>query len=214
MLATSDLQIRWRRVIIWYWGAIAICFLGAILAYGPLFSTAWITHFGPQGWRIEFLRAVLSGLLALFLLWNLSAADRQPTNMALSSSSLRLLRYERFLFLLVFALVLLFGLYFLPKNFMKTIISEGSDPANLFKDVLKPYFPYLLYMFGLWLGIAFPVLIFYVRRAREDLKWRKGAVSRLNESLPKAKHSKEELTIESFQQILITFQNYMMASNI
>lgn len=170
--------LRWRTILLWYAGAVAVAALGSYLAYGPLTSDSWHRWAVWTGVNVVFLdvsRVLMAGALALFALHNLDvipnlASKRRPIN------GLRLQRYEKVM-LGLFAALLVFAAYYrLPKNFehdYDVLIRTGyvapavPDPLS-FGQIFGPYYPYSLYVIGLWIGIVLPVLMFFIRSIRND----------------------------------------------
>ncbi len=171
--------ITWRSILLWYVGAIALAVAGSYLAYGPFTSDSWRHWAESTRTNVVFLdtsRVVIAALLALFALHNLDvipslASRRRRIN------SRRLERNEWIVVGVFAALFVLCAYYVLPENFKHLyalqikshqVTPSVSDPLS-FGQIFGPYFPYSLYVAGLWLGIVFPVLFFLIRSVRCDL---------------------------------------------
>jgi hypothetical protein len=82
--------------------------------------------------------------------------------------------------------------------------------ANDFTQIRKPYFPYLLYVFGLWIGIVFPVFLTLLRRVRVDWELWRVRRSTLDSCIPIKLPSHAGQGSNSFEEFSVAFQNYVI----
>lgn len=168
--------LTWRTVFAWYLIALALCIAGTYLAYsGPLSSDSW-RQWGAQSGvyppTYDALRAVFSAGLALFALYCLGVVSDAEDPSKRNIGTLTLSKNERWLVALVILLTVIFAFFFLPFRFQNnywTLLQQHEvrprvgDPLS-FRQIWQPYwFPYSLYVCGLWLGMVAPVLFVLVR---------------------------------------------------
>lgn len=196
--------IAWPQILAWYAAAIVIAVVGSYLAYGPLTSDSWHRWALWTQTNVVFLdasRVVIAALLALFCLHSLDvvpslASKRQSINY------LRLEPYERILISAFVVLFVICAYYLLPENFDHVYrqqvasheVTPGvSDPFS-FGQIFGPYFPYSLYVAGLWLGIVAPVLFFMARSLRLDWRAWKALQGTLVIDVPDEKLTRRTIT--------------------
>lgn len=210
------MKVGWRDVWIWYALATLLCVVGTYAAYyGPLSSDSWqrwadYTHVIPPLW--DTVRALGSALLAIYALYSLEVVSTKDD--ARGGISVRhLSRLERGLILATALAIGIVALALLPLNFRRTyeglirlphprIVPAVNDPLS-FHQIWAPYFPYSLYVFGLWLGIVFPVLFFLARSMRFDfpqLRLLRSRIDRVEDA--------EELTKRSVSDYIYSFRQY------
>jgi hypothetical protein len=100
--------------------------------------------------------------------------------------------------------------YVLPEAFRHELDLRKSSVPRTFDQIMKPYFPYFLYAAGFWFGIVTPAFLFLLRAARRDWSWWRAARGRLYGILSKQVSSAEELTAAGFQELTVSFQNYVI----
>jgi hypothetical protein len=104
--------------------------------------------------------------------------------------------------------VLLLAFYLLPESFKAGLIARNDSAPRTFSEVMKPYFPYFLYMFSLWMGIVFPVFICFIRNLSLDRQWHREAGIRLSEVCQNVSLSSADTTSKVFEDLELAFQNY------
>lgn len=197
------------KVFFWYMAMVALCALGTFLAYkSPLSSEAWIGWSGPGAWKRDIMRSIVSALLSLFVLWNLEIFPAKPFSTSRPEWS-PLTKYEWKLIAVIFMFLLIFTFLVLPDSFIEGLMKRKAKIVYSFRQIMLPYFPYFLYVVCFWLGIVAPAFIGLLRRARFDLAWWKAARRELYEILSR-QVSLEELTPSSFQELLASFQSYVI----
>jgi ABC-type multidrug transport system fused ATPase/permease subunit len=190
---------------------ICLCGVGTFLAYqGPLSSAAWQGWDGADAWKRDLMRAIVSALLSLFVLWSMDVAPEKGRGSRISGEPIIFNRYEKRLFLAIFLMLLLMIFYILPAAFISGLDARGTNVPRTFDQIMKPYFPYFLYAAGLWIGIITPVFLFLIRAAARDWAWWKEARARLYGILSRQVSSAAELTAASFQELTVSFQNYVI----
>lgn len=203
-------QISWRRIILWYVAMVLLCALGTFLAYkSPLSSEAWRGWDGPEAWKRDTMRAVVSSLLSLFVLWNLEILPPKDLRPELATPWFQLERYEKIILVLSFLAAILFTFFILPESFKAGLVERGFKGRFTFREIMLPYFPYFLYIVCFWIGIVVPAFLFLLRRASADLGWWRQARARLYGSLSR-QISLDELTLSTFQELLASFQSYVI----
>jgi len=207
----STLQIPWRRALCWYVVMVALCAIGTFLAYkSPLSSAAWDQWSGTGAWKRDTMRAVVCAALSLFVLWNLEVLP--PRDLLRETPPLwpHFALYEKILLAAIFAALVFLAFVVLPASFKADLIKNHWSLPLSFREIMVPYFPYLLYMVSLWLGIVTPAFIFLLRRASSDLRWWREARARLYKILSKQITVVDELSLSMFQELLAAFQNYVI----
>jgi len=192
-------------LILWYVGALVACFLGAYLAYGPMGSDVWRGWSGlPIPWLVEVFRSLGCTVLALFTIWNLRQApslSSEPLDDAFPAHSHR---YEWILLGIFAAAILAFDLFLLPASM--TLGLPGRNLTGTHEEVYGPYRPYLLYLFGLWLGIVYPALANLIRRLGRDWRWWFDARRQLHAQAEASRG--QEPAAEAIEALLGQFQEY------
>lgn len=84
------------------------------------------------------------------------------------------------------------------------------DITNYWRDILVPYLPYLLYIYGLWIGLVFPVLLVLTRWIRHDNLIGSQLIKQLHETLPPDPPCEHDLTPEVFERLLVAYQSYVV----
>src|ERR1700733_1859334 len=88
-------------------------------------------------------------------------------------------------------------------------VIEKAIKDDRFRQIFRPYFPYLGYTSGLWIGIAFPVLLFLIRGALEDRAASAERWSRLDRAAAAAESSTPLPDIHTFEELFVSFQNHV-----
>jgi hypothetical protein len=210
----------------WYLLAILLASAGTILAYkGPLSSNAWQCWSGPDAWKRDVARLLVVTALSAFMLWNMNAPGlglwRQQND-----NRFFFVRGHEWIILGVASLMLLLGsLVFLPNNFRHQLAFRAQSgfqdapasckqiaavvAANEFAQIRKPYFPYLFYSLGLWLGIVFPVFLALLRRLGTDWQqWRKRRLQLDRFNLAGSLDAVDKPRF--FDELLVAFQDYIV----
>jgi len=217
-----QMRLSWISAVGWYLAAGAIAAVGTRLAYGgPLSSDAWRCWSGPNAWERDVARLVVASILALFMLWNMDAFAGEWKDQKDHYLFFRLRRYEWVTLLLVIAVLLLVTLQVNRQDFRTGLPAraalqqsaycrdiESRVSANQFGQILKPYFPYLLYVFGLWIGVVLPVFLVLLRRLRADWEHWKESRSRLDDSVKTL--SQSHLNSPTFETLLLAFQDHII----
>lgn len=193
-------------LIAWYVGALVLCTLGAFLAYGPLGSSVWRQWSGlPLPWIVEVVRAIGCTVLALFTIWNLRQAPSLSPEPENSFFPAKPRRYEWILIGVIAVAIVLFGLSWLPASMASGLSGRGLTGTR--EEVYGPYRPYLLYLFGLWVGIAFPALANLIRRLIRDWRWWIDARRHLHAQARESVKSEVDVA-RGVEAILNSFQEY------
>jgi hypothetical protein len=212
-MTRSELQLGWRMVVLWYLIALFLSTCGTFLAYnGPLSSEAWQCWSGAGAWKRDVLRATVASLIAIFVLWHMRPALAKQKVLKHFLVFVPQRRHEWILFLGLTTLLLWLILVVLPEHF-KANLPENCLSAlkdGEFRQIRKPYFPYLFYVVGYWHGMVWPAFICLVRSIQWDLKWRQQAWARLVGSLPDQSLAGGWATSEAFERLLVAFQAYVL----
>jgi len=209
-----QLRLNWQDVIRWYLIMAIAGGIGTFLAYnGPLSSEAWKMWSGQEAWIRDILRVLACSLLALFMIWSLSILSSR-SNRKEPAICEELQRHERRLFIL-FTVTLVLISPFLIQSFVDGLPAVATKrnlpvPPKTFAEIVLPYFPYSLYMFSLWLGLAFPVLILLLRRAVIDWSNLRELQLKLEASRPSDNIAPSETTTEAVQRLIAVFQDYVI----
>jgi hypothetical protein len=132
---------------------------------------------------------------------------------------------REWIILIVLALLLL-GLNFviLPHSFRvglaerMAVLSQKPGCTNLsqvvpddFHQILRPYFPYLLHVLGLWGGIVVPIFLLLVRSVSADWdQWEENR-TKLERFVLKAQQPEIKDRIIVFDGLLVSLQDYVVA---
>lgn len=204
----SRRELTWGPILKWYLLMICLCFVGTYFAYnGPLSSDAWRSWCGAGAWKRDVMRAIVSALLAVFLLWNFQGASPISASLRKRQRALHLHRYEKALLLIVIALVIFFQFVLLPRSFGKGL---AAAVPHTFGEIWKPYIPYLLYTSGLWIGIVYPIFLMLLRSVPEDWKEWRDSSARLDDSSSVKPAASIHEVRDSFAGIFLAFQDYVV----
>jgi hypothetical protein len=202
-------QTSWKKVLYWYAAMVLLCAIGTFLAYkSPLSSEAWVLWSGEGAWKRDTMRAIVSSLLSIFVLWNLEILPAKPYSTSRPTWS-PLRRHEWKVVALILLVLGVSNFYFLPESFIGGLIEREINVPHTFRQIMVPYFPYFLYVMCFWLGIVTPAFVCLLRRMNYDLEWWKGARQKLYDTLSRQR-SLEELTTSTFQELLASFQGYVI----
>ena len=161
-----------------------LCVVGAVL-HDYLFATPiwrqWASieqarnHIAlPLLWS-DVLRAAAGAALSILgLRWLDVTSELEGRTI----NALRLARYEWISSLTAIVVAVYIAYFALPKNFFKTcadlVASRTIDgPLPPYGDISASYILYSPYVLGLWLGMLFPVCLFFIRSILDDRRtWR------------------------------------------
>jgi hypothetical protein len=213
-----------KQWALWYSIALVSAIVGSVLAYSPLLSSeAWQCWSTPTAWKRDSALAVVTTILAIFVLWNMRAFDQEKPALHEEFSPTHLRRYEWILLTSASALLLLYAFVILPNSFRLGLharmqeLSQKSGCTDLenaiknddFSQIMKPYFPYLLHVLGLWGGVVLPVFLFLIRCVRVDWKeWNEGQL-KLSHWVANAKRI-EKHQVVAFEGLLLAFQDQVV----
>lgn len=230
----SETRRLWFLILAWYLGVLIVGVTGTFLAYesNSLSSDAWRcwSASGPRAWERDAVRLLVAAILSVFMLWNMDTSAAMRKDQRERFLFERPHRYELVIFVVFIGLLLFFHLFFLPSSFRSTLPARAAlnlklSPTNRyclnvstevaaddFGQIIKPYFPYMLYAAGLWIGVVTPVFLVLLRRIDGDWKqWAERRVT-LDECLSPAL-SQSEIHAEatrSFERLHVSFQNYVI----
>ena len=222
MIRFRDGRSQW---LLWYLGALTFSVVGTRLAYSNFLSSeAWQCWSSPTAWKRDSALAVVAAVLAIFLLWNMQAFSSEQSGKKSRFFPSRLFRYEWVILETAALLLLIYTFVILPNSFRAglhvRILSLSQKPgcADLeskllvddFHQIVKPYFVYLLHVFGLWGGVVLPVFLFLVRCISVDWDQWKQRRSRLEEFVSKAHKSDAQNRAKIFEGLLLSLQDYVV----
>lgn len=188
-------------VILIYLGSIFIASIGTYLAYnGVLSSEAW-RSWDTLPWKKDIARCAVVAIGGFYIIFNLKLNKN-------ISSLFPLNQRERTLTIFFLLILLLLNFWILPNNFRKTKCYSFQNISLVFKEIWLPYFPYLLYNFGLWLGIVTPAFLYLLRSIIFDLKEQKQSRSKLAEIEIPLNSSCPEYIEDVLMTLKFNFQNY------
>jgi hypothetical protein len=224
----------WVLIFAWYLAILMIGATGTFLAYekDSLSSDAWRcwSASGPHAWERDAARLVVAAILSIFMLWNMDTLATLRKNPHERFLFARPYRHERAIFFVFIGLLLLFHLYLLPSSFRAALPERAAlnlkvNPTNAycrdikakvaaddFREITKPYIPYMLYATGLWIGVVTPVFLVLLRRIRGDWKLWLERRTTLDASLSPILSGSEigRETTGFFETLHFAFQNYVV----
>lgn len=208
-------QFRLKYVLAYYAAAIGLCLLGSSLAYlGPISSDAWQCWSGKNAWIRDGMRAVVASMLCILALAQMHVVGGTRQSAKRDLRALRPSCGSEFALFLIPIAVPLFSVWFLGSNFKDGLSSHPPCASvtiqNEFRQIWLPYVPYLFYMYGLWLLIVFPVLLFFFYWVRIDVGRRHTVISQFSEGLPSQPPKEADLTSQAFEKLLVAFQSYVI----
>lgn len=168
---SQEFSITWPGVAAWYAAAVCLGAVGTIIPYLVMRSPAWVTWSGSQAWIVDIVRLVTAAALSLFALWNLRVFPTERLAPEERSVVLgRIQRPERLA--AVGSVLILTAAVFLPlaQSFIDGLPGRSYKGPYDFKTIYLPYFPYLLYIFAIWVGLVLPLLVAMARALRADWK--------------------------------------------
>jgi len=207
---TRSVKPTRRGVLLWFLLVLVVSTLGTYFSYHGVFSSEasrqWAKHQRANPITMDVSRVLLSAGAALLIVWNLGVFNARRTSEEPDLLCIALRRYERWIFGIVTTLLLASAFVFQPLyGFKKEVIDLGLPSQPAFDQLVKPYFPYTLYMLGLWVGIVLPVFLVFIRslvsdvdrgkRSREVLGTNRGDVN---------------VTQLVFQQFVADFEDYFI----
>jgi hypothetical protein len=206
-----SLKPTWPAVLVWFLLVLLVSTLGTYFSYhGPLSSDAWRLWAGKQRVNpvtMDVLRVVLSGLAAVYVLWGMGVFSSRRPEREGNLLSLPLRQYEWWVLAVSAILLLVSALVFQPLYaFRPDLIRLGIHVPLTFEQITKPYFVYCVYMIGLWLGIALPVFLIFVRSVLHDWKeWKQRwqVTFALN-------RNDLEVTPQTFREFVVDMENYFL----
>jgi hypothetical protein len=201
---TLDGCLTRRSIALWLGGAVVVASTGTYLAYGPLSSEAWQQWSGTGAWKRDAVRALITAVLTFFLLNNLGACS------GTSRTTFRLRGYEWVMIVVSGLVILALETVILPRSFMEGLRQRGHAWSDTFRDIYLPYFPYTLYMAGLWLGIALPNLLFLIRSIPVDYRWSRGNWETLRSEVDRNVDSTREPLEKDYRRLALAFEDYAL----
>ncbi len=210
-MMTRSLQPTWRGVLAWFLVVLFVSTLGTYFSYhGALSSEAWQQWAQKQRVNpvsMDVLRVVLSALAALYVLWGMGVFSSRRSDRERHLLFIPLRRYEWWVLAISTVLLLVSAFLFQPLYALKPDLVRLGIPVPLtFEQITKPYFVYCIYMIGLWLGIALPVFLIFVRSVLHDwTEWKQ----RWQETF--ALDSKDiDVTPQAFREFVVDMENYFL----
>jgi hypothetical protein len=124
----------------------------------------------------------------------------------------------------VVILLVLYNFVFLPDSFrsglrlnMGTLMHkpacadlEAKVANDDYHQIMKPYIPYFLYIFGLWFGIVLPLFLFLLRSVSVDWKQWKDRRSRLDKCVDTKVSPLLQEQFRTFEKLLTAFQDHIV----
>jgi hypothetical protein len=158
-------------ILRWYVVAVLSCTVGTCLAYvGALSSAAWQGYAARKAPVYDTSLAVASAILSALLVWSLKPRDEAAGFLPQDAPGLT--AWRRFALWVGGLYILIHAGVIGPWSMRRELIHRLAPPDWLsYRQVEVPYYPYLLYMFGLWLGIVTPVLLALRASYPGNLRW-------------------------------------------
>lgn len=214
-----------KEWFIWYLVALVCSSAGSRLAYSDLLaSEAWQCWSSRTAWKRDSALAAVATLLAIFLLWNMRAFTREQRTSKEPFAPSSFHRYEWMLLAVATILLLALNFFILPHSFRlglqerMALLSQKPGCNDLsqvvpydFQQILRPYFPYLLHVLGLWVGIVMPIFLFLIRCVSCDWDQWKENRSKLETYVLKAQKSTIHNRVEVFDGLSVSLQDYVVA---
>jgi hypothetical protein len=209
----------------WYSVSLGLSIAGTYLAYSDaLGSKAWQCWTSPTAWKRDSALAVVATALVIFLLWNMGtfAIGRKTPKTLFIPSNFRLYEWLLLgtagLLLLVLNFLVLPGIFRADLHAKLSVLAASpgcSDLSKVFADdyrqIVRPYIPYVLNPLGLWVGIVMPIFLQLIRSVFKDLRvWRINR-ARLDSYVSKAKRVGDTNGTSIFNGLVISLQNYVVA---
>ncbi len=173
-------RISWPEILGWYIAMLGICIVTAYLHDVVFTSPIWeewaklrsattlihLTRFPADSLRAA--SALVASLFALYMMDAVTQGKRRIINRR------ELGRFEFAVTSAAISSALLIAFGILPLHFyadLVQLVQDGKLPpysAVHLGEIYKVYFPYSFYVMALWLGMAFPVALFFARSIRAD----------------------------------------------
>lgn len=206
-----------RRAFCWVIAFVSLAGVGTYLAYhSPITSPFWTCWDGEKAWIKDAIRVMIIGALAYFALVQMQV---EPWEQAPADGGWFFLPQSRREYVLL-GLLLLVPLAVLPyliQSFVEGLskITECKHLVHLVytnfsRDIVLPYAPYFLYIYGLWMGLLFPVLLVFKRRFCRDITSKRVLINKLHEELPHDPPREDQLTSDAFERLLVAYQSYVV----
>lgn len=114
------------------------------------------------------LRAAITGLIALYTLWNMDALPSKWSARTRNLAPLAQPWYEWAILAMCMLAVIGYTFFLSPQAFQQELKVLNILTEPRFDEITKPYFPYFFYNLGYWIGIVFPVFLLFLRSVAED----------------------------------------------
>lgn len=203
-LPTPHGAVGWRVAILWLGAAALVSTIATYLAYGPLSSDAWQCWSGPGAWKRDALRVVLASILAFVLLRNMGAIRNSS-----QGTVPKLMPQELAVLCVVVGILIIHEVTVSARSFMADLPDRHCPAYSGFRQIYFPYIPYTFYVLGLWIGVAFPVLIFLIRSLPADVRWSRANWNILRRAISREASTGPDLAL-NYRELVLGFEDYVL----